>query len=71
MLFRIEIAAYRDERVRFMIEKTLDKQPSFECLPLPPLGRDELTLGPGAARSATDFNLCRGSARREAREGEG
>jgi hypothetical protein len=54
MLFRIEIAAYCDERIRFAIEKTLDEQPGFERLPLPPLGCEELTLGPGAARNATD-----------------
>jgi hypothetical protein len=54
MLFRIEIATYRDECVRFAIEKTLGEKPSFECLPLPPLGREELTLRPGAARNAID-----------------
>src|SRR5208282_1002391 len=54
MLFRIEIATYRDERVRFAIEKTLDEQPGFERLPLPPLRCEALTLGPGAARDATD-----------------
>src|SRR5208337_1957263 len=54
MLFRIEIATYRDERIRFAIKETLGEQPSFEGLPLPPLSCEELTLGPGAARSATD-----------------
>jgi hypothetical protein len=54
MLFRIEIATYRNERIRLAIKETLDEQSSFEGLPLPPLGREELTLGPGAARSATD-----------------
>src|SRR5208283_6108927 len=50
MLFRIEITTYRDERVRLAIEKMLDEQPGFERLPLAPLGCEELTLRPGAAR---------------------
>jgi len=44
MLFRIEIATYRNERIRLAIKETLDEQSSFEGLPLPPLGREELTL---------------------------
>ena len=54
MLFRIEIATYRNERIRLAIKETLDEQSSFEGLPLPPLGREELTLHPGADRNATD-----------------
>ena len=53
MLFRIEIATYRNERIRLAIKETLDEQSSFEGLPLPPLGREELTLHPGADRNAT------------------
>ena len=46
MLFRIKIAAYGDERVRFAVEQTLDEQSSLQRLSLPFLRRDELSLGP-------------------------
>ena len=54
MLFRIKIAAYGDERVRFAVEQTLHEQSSLQRLSLPFLRRDELSLGPGSAREGAD-----------------